>query len=120
MAEETIANSQPEQERKTHTFQITFRGKKEDVTIRKAGYKERNDFLESTVEAKVVTTGNQEKVDVILHPFRMRTEAIQRFVIKAPFNTKTEIDDPDVADVGDEIYGQIEKFNKLSQAKKVS
>lgn len=120
MTEETIVQSQPEQGINTHTFQITFKGKKEDVTIRKAGYKERNEFLEKTVEAKIVTVGNTQKVDVILHPFRMRSEALQRFVIKAPFDLKTLLDDPDVADVGDKIYEEIEKFNKLSQEKKVS
>lgn len=119
MAEEVTAQSQPQQDkRKTRTFQITFRGKKEDVTIRKMGYEERNEYQETTIESKLVTVGNKQDVQIFLHPFRARTEGVKRCVVKAPFDPVKDINDPDVADVGDQIYEEIKKFNNLDKSKK--
>lgn len=99
---------------KTKEIEIEWNGKKEKVVIRKLGFAERNTFMEKFTETKLIGDSAQ----VFIHPFKMKTLALQTCVVEAPFKTdiaSLESLDPDV---GDKIYEEIEKFNKLSQTKK--
>jgi hypothetical protein len=117
MTEDTIAQTEAPK-RKTMTFKVNFKGKPEDVTIRKLGYEEKMELMESGVETQLESVGNKQTAKIMLHPFRQRPAAIKLCMVKGPFDPKTELNDVDVEEVCDEIYEKIEAFNNLNPKKK--
>lgn len=103
---------------KTEKFTIEFRGKKEEVTIRKCGYEEKMELKEQGIETTLTQVGNKQTADVKIHPFRTRPEAIKLCMVSGPFDPKTEMNDSDVVDVCDKIYEKIAKLNNLDESKK--
>lgn len=98
---------------------ITFKGKPEKVTIRRMGWAEKNSFSEKYVQVQVV--GNIPKI--ITHPFEMRTGALLKCIVSAPFippNTKLGIEHLDSLDptMLENIYMQIDEYNSLGDETK--
>jgi len=106
---------------KTEEFEITWKGKKEKVIIKRMGYAEKCDFRDNFVETQLV--GNMPKVTI--HPFRMRIAALQKCVVQSPFGTSdkalNDIDSEEEEEIIDNVYQKIADFNHLdSEARKNS
>lgn len=98
----------------TKELKIQYNGKEEVVVIKKMGFAEKNTFMEKFVVTEQVGT----VMKVIMHPFEMRTHALQTCIKSGPF--PLDIDGLNTLDdaTGDYLFKEIDKFNKLTNKKK--
>ena len=103
----------------TKEIDIMYKGKKEKATIRRMGWAEKNSFSEKYVQIQVI--GDTSKI--ITHPFEMRTGALLKCLISAPFiapNTPLGIEHLDDLNpkMLEDIYLKIDEFNSLGDETK--
>lgn len=97
-------------------IEIEWNGKKEKVTIKRLTFGERNKFMEEFIKVRMVGDTFQTEV---LHG-QMKTLALLRCIVKAPFPIDIASIESLDADLGDYLYSEIDKFNRLSEIKKSS
>ena len=101
---------------KTKEFKVKWKGKEEKVVIKKMGYAEKCDFRDRFVETKIVGKIAQ----MFVHPFRMKLEALKKCTIEAPFdvNQLDNIIEEEEEEVLEEVYKEIESFNRLNPSER--
>jgi len=104
----------------TKTFDVSYpNGDIGRITIKRMGYKEKNDFRNETTITKIETNDEGKRVPVmVLKPFIAQTLALKKCVVKAPFKLDDNGLDSLDSEVGERIYKEIEEFNNLGDKKK--
>jgi len=95
---------------------IEWEGRKETVIIKKLNFGETNDLRHEATEIKIVGNTYQAKV----HTGRFMELAILKSIVQAPFKNSIEDIRNIPREIGEMLYGEIEKFNNLSEEKKAS
>jgi len=95
-------------------IKIDWKGREEVVVLKKLTFGERNDLQEEVTEIKYVGSVPQ----IFVKTGKMRELSILKSLMKAPF----KIDISEIRnlpnEVGEKIYEEIDKLNKLSEIKK--
>ena len=95
-------------------FKIIWKGNEQDIVIKKLTFGERNDLQEQVTQVKYIGTIPQIKVST----GKLKELSILKSLVKAPF----KISLPEIKElpneIGEQIYKEVDKFNKLSEEKK--
>lgn len=97
-------------------FDIPWKGEKAKVTIKKFTYGERNDVRRECSEFKL--TGGQEIFR--MDPFKLQEISILKALVKAPFEKSIDAIRMLDPSIGDLIYSEVDKLNRISELKKSS
>jgi hypothetical protein len=98
-------------------IKISWDGRDETVVIKKMSYGEKEMLREESADIRMIG----QTMQTIIKPARFAFLAIMKSVEKAPWKVGDMQSIQDLpADIGEQIYDEVDKFNKLSPEKKDS